>query len=142
MRALLAILTLAAAFCFALDITMPLVEVKRLVFLTDRPSLLAIVAGLWAESDYALATVVAVFSIVFPAAKLVGMQLAAQGEQLPLAGRWLKLIARWSMLDVLLVALLVFAAKSSGLATAMSLPGLWFFAASVLLTAVASALAR
>ena len=45
------------------------------------------------------------------------------------------------MLDVVLVALVVFAAKTSGLATAITKPGLWFFAASVILTAAAARLA-
>ena len=40
------------------------------------------------------------------------------------------------MLDVVLVALVVFAAKTSGLASAASRPGLWFFAVSAVLTAV------
>ena len=142
MRSLLAVLSLAATFCFALGLTLPLVEVKRLVFLSDRPSLLDVVWGLWSEGDYPLAALVAVFSILFPAVKLLAMQLAALGETLPRAGRYLKLLARWSMLDVLLVALLVFAAKTSGLATALTLPGLWFFAAAVVLTAVASAVAE
>ena len=42
------------------------------------------------------------------------------------------------MLDVLLVALVIFAAKTSGLAAAITQPGLWFFAASTVLAAVAS----
>ena len=46
------------------------------------------------------------------------------------------------MLDVVLVALVIFAAKTSGLATASTQPGLWFFAASVILTAAASTLAK
>jgi paraquat-inducible protein A len=46
------------------------------------------------------------------------------------------------MLDVVLVALVVFAAKTSGLATAFTKPGLWFFAASVVLTAMASAVLK
>jgi paraquat-inducible protein A len=46
------------------------------------------------------------------------------------------------MLDVVLVSLVIFAAKTSGLATAFTKPGLWFFAASAVLTAVASGLAK
>ena len=55
---------------------------------------------------------------------------------------WLRALSNWSMLDVVLVALVIFAAKTSGLATAFTKPGLWFFAASAVLTATASALAR
>jgi paraquat-inducible protein A len=142
MRHLLAVLSLAATFCFALGIALPLVEVQRLYFLSDRPSLVDIITELWAEGEILLSLVIALFSLLFPAAKLVAMQLAALGADLPRGAAWLKLVSRWWMLDVLLVALVIFAAKTSGLATAIGLPGLWFFAASVLLTAGASAVAE
>ncbi|MGO9986088.1 MAG: paraquat-inducible protein A, partial [Rhodomicrobium sp.] len=57
--------------------------------------------------------------------------------------RWFKRIewlGKWSMLDVLVLALLVFYAKSTGLADAVALPGVYFFAASVILTMIAYAL--
>lgn len=142
MRPLLAVLSLAATFCFALGITLPLVEVKRLYFLTDRPSLIGIVRELWSAGELLLALIIALFSLLFPTVKLVAMQLAALGADLPRGAAWLKIMSRWSMLDVLLVALVIFAAKTSGLATAIGLPGLWFFAASVLLTAAASTVAE
>lgn len=142
MRPLLAILSLAATFAFALGVTLPLMEVKRLYFLTDRPSLIDVVRGLWTQREYLLAGIIALFLLVFPAVKLLAMQLAALGAAPGRADAWLKLVARWSMLDVLLVALVIFAARTSGLATALGLPGLWFFTAAVLLTAGASAVAR
>ena len=46
------------------------------------------------------------------------------------------------MMDVILVAIIVFAAKTSGLASAFTLPGLWFYAASVVLTVAAAALLK
>lgn len=142
MRPLLAVLSLAATFCFALGITLPLVEVKRLYFLTDRPSLIGIVRELWSAGELLLALIIALFSLLFPTVKLVAMQLAALGADLPRGAAWLKIVSRWSMLDVLLVALVIFAARTSGIATALGLPGLWFFTASVLLTAGASAVAE
>lgn len=51
---------------------------------------------------------------------------------------WIRAMSKWSMLDVVLVALVIFAAKTSGLAKAFTMPGLWFFAASAILTAAAS----
>ena len=44
------------------------------------------------------------------------------------------------MMDVMLVAIVVFAAKSSGLANAVSQPGLWFYAASTLIAGLLPAL--
>lgn len=42
-------------------------------------------------------------------------------------------LSKWSMMDVLLVAIVIFAAKTSGLAEAFTQPGLWFYAASSML---------
>ena len=92
--------------------------------------------------DWLLAAAVGLFSIVFPSLKLALLHVAVHGgaeahARLP---AWVRGLANWSMLDVLLVALVIFAAKTSGLATAFTKPGLWFFALSVVLTATATAL--
>jgi paraquat-inducible protein A len=140
---LLPLILFAATFCFALGIVMPLIQVDRLYFFTDQPSLIGIVAGLWDQGDMLLASIVGLFSLAFPALKLALLHCAAYAEHhSPRIPAWFKALANWSMLDVVLVALVVFAAKTSGLATAFTKPGLWFFAASVLLTAAASALAK
>ena len=86
----------------------------------------------------------ALFSIVFPCLKLGLLNVAAYAgagtaSQIP---TWLQALSNWSMLDVMLVALVIFAAKTSGLATAFTLPGVWLFAASAVLTALASALLK
>ena len=138
---LVALGLLAASVSFALGITLPVMEVERLFVFSDTPSLAGIVAGLWGTADYGLAAIVLAFSIVLPLAKLTALHLAlvnrpagdAHEGRLP---RWLHMLANWSMLDVVLVALVVFAAKTSGLASAASRPGLWFFAVSAVLTAV------
>lgn len=141
MKQLIAPMLLVASFCFALGITLPLIAVDRLFVFSEEPSLVAIVSGLWTEGDRALAAVVALFSLVLPALKLLLLHAAAydrNGTMGHLSGR-LHALARWSMLDVVLVAIVIFAAKTSGLATAISKPGLWFFAASVVFTAAVSA---
>lgn len=144
MRNLLALTLFSATVAYTLGITLPLIEVKRLFVLTDTPSLLGIIAGLWLESDRALAIVIALFSVVFPACKLIVLHLAAYGgapggHRIPAVFR---AMSNWSMLDVVLVALVIFAAKTSGVATAITKPGLWFFAASAVLTVAASWLAK
>ena len=116
-------------------------QVDRLYFLSTSPSLIQVTASLWSHQDYAIALVTAAFSIVFPALKLAVLHVAAFREhgrsvEIP---KWFKALARWSMLDVMVVALIIFAAKTSGLATAATKPGLWFFALSAILTAIASA---
>ena len=142
MRIALPLILFAATLCFALGIVLPLNRVERLYFFTDAPSLAGIVLALWTEGDWLLAAAVGLFSIVFPSLKLALLHVAMHGgaethARLP---AWVRGLANWSMLDVLLVALVIFAAKTSGLATAFTRPGLWFFALSVVLTATATAL--
>ncbi len=143
MPPLLPFVLFASTFCFACGILLPLIQVERLFVFTDEPSLIGIVSGLWNEGDMLLSAVIALFSLVFPAVKLLLLHLTAYSpERAASIPGWFRALANWSMLDVVLVALVIFAAKSSGVATAFTKPGLWFFAASVLLTATASALIK
>jgi paraquat-inducible protein A len=140
MRFFLALLLPVATFTFALGLTQPLMRFERLYFLEDRPTLIEMVSGLWQEGDAALAAIVGLFSIGFPAVKIMLIYIAVLtgGKNRSLA--LLSMVSKWSMLDVMLVALVLFAAKTSGLAAAAILPGLWFYAAATLTTAIAASL--
>lgn len=84
---------------------------------------------------------VALFSIAFPIAKLAVLHILAFAQRNECSAGvppWLSVLGKWSMLDVLLVALVIFAAKTSGIAAALTQPGLWFFAASTLLSTIAA----
>ena len=139
MGTLVPLLLLVAALSFALGVTLPLVRFERLYFLSDTPSLVTLLLELWEDGETALAGIVFAFSFVFPLVKLfVTFQAAFHpGARLP---RWTGALAKWSMMDVLLVAIVVFAAKTSGLAEAVAQPGIWFFAASVVSLALGAAL--
>ena len=131
------LLLLVAAVAFGLGIALPLIRLEKLYFFTETPSLIGIISGLWLGGDAALATVVAAFSLVFPLAKLLAsfqaaFSIAGHGRYPAWAG-WL---SKWSMMDVMLVAIVVFAAKTSGFATAASQPGIWFYAGSALCSAL------
>jgi paraquat-inducible protein A len=144
MRFLLPAVLCGATFSFALGITLPLIRVDRFLILSDEPSLVAMVASLWNGGEWAIASLILAFSIVFPAMKLYLLHAAAfaaadHDHRLP---GWFRSLSNWSMLDVVLVALVIFAAKTSGLATAITQPGLWFFAGSVALTVLAAALVK
>ena len=109
-------------------------QFEKLYFFTETPSLISIIAGLWSDGEILLSLVVVAFSIVFPMIKLfTAFQAVFLGES---AKGWTAALAKWSMMDVLLVAIAVFAAKTSGLANAVSQPGLWFFAISAVAVAV------
>jgi len=143
MRLFLPLVLFLSTLSLGLGLVLPLIRIDRLLLFTDEPSLLAIVSGLWSEGEMLLSTVIALFSIVFPCLKLGLLHVAAYGERdAHSVPAWLRALSNWSMLDVVLVALVIFAAKTSGLATALSQSGLWFFAASAVLTATASALVK
>ncbi len=144
MRFVLPIVLFVSALSLGLALVLPLIRIDRLYFLSDEPSLIAIISGLWTEGEGMLAIIVTVFSVILPCFKLGLLHVAAYAGPAG-TGRipaWLKTLSNWSMLDVMLVALLIFAAKTSGLATALTQPGLWFFATSAILTAAASTMLK
>lgn len=142
MRRHLPLILFAATLAFGLGVTLPLVSIDRLYLFTNRPSLIEMIAGLWSSGDLALAGVIALVSVLFPALKLIMLHYAAYAEDGFRLPHWLHALSNWSMLDVVLVALVVFAAKTSGLASAAALPGFWLFAAAAILTSIASTLSR
>jgi paraquat-inducible protein A len=126
---------LSAAISFGLGISLPLVRLEKLYFFTETPSLINVIAGLWDESNFALSAVIALFSIVFPITKLFSaFHATLNSRQLP---NWITVLGKWSLMDVLLVAILIFAAKTSGFATAFAQPGIWFYMASTIFSAIA-----
>jgi paraquat-inducible protein A len=140
MRFAVPVLLLISATAFGLGISLPLMRFEKFFFFSESPSLLQIIAGLWQKGDLALAGIVALFSLLFPAVKLFTVFEAAFGS-----GRypgWAGALAKWSMMDVLLVAILVFAAKTSGLASAVSQPGMWFYALSAAMAALCAGLLK
>jgi paraquat-inducible protein A len=135
MTFVLPILLVAAPLLFALGITLPLLAFEKLFFFEENPSLVGIVWSLYDNGDVALAALVALFSIVFPFAKMVVVvaEVCASGtSQTGRLARLVPFLTKWSMMDVMLVAIVIAAAKTSGLASAYSEAGLWFYAGSAL----------
>ena len=145
-RMWIAILLFAAAFCLALGISLPIVEFHKLYFFKDAPSLIDLFLGLWNEGSIFIALAVLLFSVLFPGLKLAIVFITALAPETAIARSnaigWAGVLSKWSMMDVLLVALVIFAAKSSGLADAFTKPGLWFYAASAIAGAAAAALIK
>ena len=146
MRVIVALLLLTASFCFALGITLPILHMQKLYFFEETPSIVSLLDALWQEGNYVIALAVLAFSVVFPLLKLVIVFVAAIAPQTRLAHspiiKWAGVLSKWSMMDVLLVALVITAAKTSGLADAFVQPGLWFYAASAIAGAMAAALLK
>ncbi|MCY0096419.1 paraquat-inducible protein A [Hoeflea ulvae] len=143
MRLVLAAALVLAPLFFGLGLILPLVRFETLYFFNQSPSLLGVVAALWTGGDPVLAVVVALVSVVFPVIKLMAIMAEAVGieNRSGLAMRLVPHLSRWSLMDVVLVALVIVAAKTGGIAEAFSQPGLWFYAGSALMAALAHGLA-
>ncbi len=136
MNAARPLLLLISAVSFGLGISLPLMRFEKLWLFAETPSLIMIISDLWGDGEALLAGVVLAFSVLFPLAKLFTVFQASMNSSRPPV--WASALSKWSMMDVLLVAIVVFAAKTSGLANAFSQPGLWFFALSAITVTLAS----
>lgn len=139
---LLPILLAIAAFSFGLGLTLPLVSLDKLLFFTETPSLTTIITGLWEQEERVLALVILAFSVFLPAVKILLLHIAVYRGRKSRSLAVLSVVSKWSMMDVLLVALVIFSAKTSGLATASAMPGIWFYGAATLASVVASVMVR
>lgn len=143
MTLIVPVLLILSTLSLAFGMVLPLVLFEKLYFFSETPSLFGIVAYLWVEENRTLAAVVGLLSIVFPVIKLIAIAFevtapvegeAEGGPHERLFAKLLPLLARWSMVDVMLVSLVIFAAKTSGVAEAFTQPGLWFYTASAIMT--------
>lgn len=141
----LGLLIITATICLILGLTLPIVKLTRLYIWTDVHSLISIVWDLYFANELFLASIIAIFSVFFPFFKLLyllavySLRQVNPGHNSP----WLKRLSwlgKWSMLDVLVLALVIFYAKSMKLADAVSMPGIYMFAAAVILTMLANAI--
>jgi len=110
--------------------------------LVNESNTYSVVSGMWAlfcANEYFLATVIVLFSIAFPCAKLASLFVLCHGgaeRSRDLHFRAHAFLGKWSMLDVFVIALLVVSLKLGDLVNVQIHAGLYFFAASVLLTMV------
>jgi paraquat-inducible protein A len=152
MGILKAALLVAAPLLLAFGLVLPLVRFDRLYVFSETPSLLTIIGELWQSGDALLAIVVATVSIALPILKLLSLAVeaisgGAMSEREGKAGsaffnHVVPQLSRWSLMDVLLVAIVIAAAKTSGLASAFTQPGLWCYAGSTIVSGLLHSLLR
>ncbi len=140
---LLEILLAASAICLGLGVSLPVVKLTWLYFWSDTHSILSVLWYLFQSDEIFLSAILFVFSVLFPVAKILFLLVVYVRHVMGLRPRlanlkYLSWFGKWSMLDVLVLALVVFYTKQSGVADATTLPGMYFFAAAVMLTMWAS----
>lgn len=129
-------------FLLAAGLLLPTLRTSTLVFWTKTYSIAGFTIRLLLDGSLLLFLIVGAFSILLPVWKLWALHSIfqrstskANSGQFELLG-WL---GKWSMADVLVIALIVFSMKSSGVASALVLPGAYFFAAAVVVSMIATA---
>ncbi len=143
----LEMLMASAALCLLLGLTLPVVKLTWLYLFSNKHSIISIIWVLYQDHQWLLSGVLFIFSALFPLTKLsylLVLYVRRLNDILP-TERLLYILSwlgRWSMLDVLVLALVVFYTKQTGVADATELPGIYFFSVSVLLTMWASELAE
>lgn len=135
-------LLLASAALLVAGLVLPVVRVDRFLILTDRISVLGGAMTLLGEGEYLLGAVVLLFSAAFPVFKLqqawaLWRATDVHDPRFHALVRRLDWLSRWSMVDVLVIALIVFSVKATGFADASSEAGLYFFVAAFAGTALA-----
>lgn len=122
---------------------LPVMEVSRFGGLSAYSILDGIVA-LWRGGNAAVALVIALFSVVFPLAKLAAILAACLGpETCHLRRRFAKLaltLGKYSMLDVFVVALLILVFKLGDVVEARIAQALYLFLLAIALTTLANVL--
>jgi len=137
------VLLLAALGLLFEGLTLPILTLHKFWIFGDTVSIWSAIISLYGSNEVFLATVLLVFSVLFPIGKnLVMIGVFLRGARL---GKFSQRIAtaaavlgKWSMLDVFIVAILVASVKLGILAHAEVLSALYFFAASVIITNVIS----
>ena len=137
------ILIVLSMVLLIIGLTLPILTVRQL-WNTNTYSILTGVQNLWHEKYYVLALIIFVFSIIFPIAKLLSLSavwfIKLKDEHRKNLIYWMEIFGKWSMLDVFVSAIFIVWVKLGALASARAENGIYFFAASVLLTMIVSSL--
>ena len=138
----LSFIIIIATVFFALGIILPAIKFTTVFVWTNQHSIATIIWALYQNGELFLCFVVFMFSIFFPFLKLFYLLTLTTSPDLSPEFRRRSLqtmewLGRYSMTDVMVLALMIFYINSSGYTEATVLPGIYFFAASALMTMLA-----
>jgi paraquat-inducible protein A len=131
----------------ALGLILPTIRFTTVYVWTNEHSILTIMYALFENNEYFLCAVVFAVSVFFPFLKLFYLLTLITSHDMPQDFRrksfaTMEWIGRYSMTDVMVLALMIFYVNSSGYTEARVLPGVYFFAASAMMTMLAYAWAN
>ncbi len=132
---------LATVF-FALGIILPVIRFTTVYVWSAEHSIATIIWALYENGELFLCAVLFIFSILFPFLKLFYLLTLLTSPDLSPEFRrksisTMEWLGRYSMTDVMVLALMIFYVNSSGYTEAVVQPGVYFFAASTVMTMLA-----
>jgi len=132
---------LATVF-FALGVILPVIRFTTVYVWSAEHSIVTIIWALYEDGELFLCAVLFIFSILFPFLKLFYLLTLVTSPDLSPEFReksisTMEWLGRYSMTDVMVLALMIFYVNSSGYTEAVVQPGVYFFAASALMTMLA-----
>jgi len=135
------VIILATVF-FALGVMLPAIRFTTVLVWTNQHSIATIIWALYKNEEFFLCFVIFMFSIFFPFLKLFYLLSLVTSPDLPAEFRdksisAMEWLGRYSMTDVMVLALMIFYINASGYTEASVLPGIYFFAASTIMTMLA-----
>ncbi|MDQ8697158.1 paraquat-inducible protein A [Hyphomicrobium sp. LHD-15] len=138
----LSFLIILATVFFALGIILPVIRFTTVYVWTNEHSIATIIWALFENEEYFLTVVLFLFSIFFPFLKLFYLLTLVTSPDIPPEFRkksisTMEWLGRYSMTDVMVLALMIFYVNSSGYTEATVQPGVYFFAASAIITMLA-----
>ena len=135
-------LIILATVFFALGVMLPVIKFTTIFVWTNQHSIATIIWALYLNQEFFLCFVIFVFSILFPFMKLFYLLTLVTSPDMPSEFREksisaMEWLGRYSMTDVMVLALMIFYVNASGYTEASVLPGVYFFAASTIMTMLA-----
>lgn len=132
-------LIILATVFFALGVMLPAIRFTTVFVWTNQHSIATIIWALYKNEELFLCFVIFMFSIFFPFMKLFYLLTLVTSPDMPSEFRdksisAMEWLGRYSMTDVMVLALMIFYVNASGYTEASVLPGVYFFAASTLMT--------
>lgn len=132
-------LIILATVFFALGVMLPAIRFTTVYVWTNQHSVATIIWALYKNEEFFLCFVIFMFSIFFPFMKLFYLLTLVTTPDMPHEFRArsisvMEWLGRYSMTDVMVLALMIFYINASGYSEATVLPGVYFFAASALMT--------
>jgi len=140
----LSFLIILATVFFALGVILPVIRFTTVYVWTAEHSIATIIYALYKNEELFLCAVLFIFSIFFPFLKLFYLLTLVTSPDITSEFRrksiaTMEWLGRYSMTDVMVLALIIFYVNSSGYTEAIVQPGVYFFAASAIMTMLAYA---